>query len=855
MERPQYPDDGTFGKFLRIFRHPLRATAMALAAVALSWGILMPAGVTAAVIGAILGVVTGELVGRSRIRLAPAAVGAALLVLMSWGAASLATGGEWIPSVIGPGGALKLAGMLRYGSLAFGLTALLRSAAARHPAAMGLELGAVVMAVAVLFSSHRDGVIARPLWISDWAWQKGIDPGDVFLGVGAAAAVILAVLLVLERRSGRTASSLLALPLLALLAVACLEVVGPPAPQAEDGLGLTDDQTGDPPNTPPPREDERDDQPGGGDGGARPERRDGGGGGTGDDGGSQAGQQDGGAGGGAADGGASGGGADAGTDGGAAGGGADGGSTGGGADAGADGGGGGGEDAGSDGGAGGGGTDAGVPPPPPPTDGQGQGGEQPPSTPRESQLTDQSDQGPSQSPAPMAVVVLDNDYSPPSQGYYFRQEAWSELDGARLVPATVDGADGDTLADFPTRSTAVRATPPGERTRVTATVAMLIDHQHPFALESPVRFEPATNPNPERFVRAYRFESLAQETDYGELLGRQAGSPDWTDEVRALYLEAHADPRFAELAQQILDDNLPPTMHDDPFARALSIKLWLDRELIYSTAERHANVEDPTVDFLFGNRTGYCVHFAHTAVFLWRALGLPARIGTGYMVPEENRRGGSAILVRSGDAHAWPELYLDGVGWVVLDIAAERNLDEPGQPLDEDLQRMLGEMARDQPADPADEIEEDPAEGSGLSVNPWLALGVLLGAVLTVLYGIKLWRRLAPLFAGQRSVARVRYRALLDRLAEVGLAREYGETREQFARRVGTLAPAFEQATSLHVAARLRDPGTAAAQRPEWSGTVWREVSRDFGRQVSGGTRWWRRLVGFLHPVSFLDSR
>ena len=36
-------------------------------------------------------------------------------------------------------------------------------------------------------------------------------------------------------------------------------------------------------------------------------------------------------------------------------------------------------------------------------------------------------------PAPMAVVLLGDDYSPPSQAFYFRQEVWSHFNGSRLV--------------------------------------------------------------------------------------------------------------------------------------------------------------------------------------------------------------------------------------------------------------------------------------------------------------------------------------------------------------------------------------------------------------------------------------
>ena len=33
----------------------------------------------------------------------------------------------------------------------------------------------------------------------------------------------------------------------------------------------------------------------------------------------------------------------------------------------------------------------------------------------------------------MAVVLLDDDYSPPSGAYYFRQEVWSQFNGTRLI--------------------------------------------------------------------------------------------------------------------------------------------------------------------------------------------------------------------------------------------------------------------------------------------------------------------------------------------------------------------------------------------------------------------------------------
>ncbi|MBZ0116577.1 MAG: transglutaminase-like domain-containing protein, partial [Sandaracinaceae bacterium] len=364
-----------------------------------------------------------------------------------------------------------------------------------------------------------------------------------------------------------------------------------------------------------------------------------------------------------------------------------------------------------------------------------------------------------------------------------------------------------------------------------------------------VWFRDAPNPNPQRFLRAYRAWSRAQSVGYRDLFGRRAGNPAWAETIRDLYLQPHADPRFEAFARETIA-TLPPARREDPFAQAVAIKLRLDELLVYSTRERHAT-DDPTVDFFFGNRIGYCVHFAHTAVYLWRSIGIPARIGVGYASAEANRRGGSALAIRSGDAHAWPELYLEGVGWVVLDIAAHENLDPPRPAQDDDLQRLLGEMAREQPPDPEDEVRPRAARRD--QPFPWLALlisfATILAALLLSLYAVKLWRRLAPSFSADRALPRIGYRALLDVLCEAGLYREHGETREEFARRIAGLTPSFARATELHLQAKLSAEG-GGTDRVEW-----RRLLRTVPREVSGSTPWWRRALGVLHPLAYLDSR
>jgi transglutaminase-like putative cysteine protease len=454
----------------------------------------------------------------------------------------------------------------------------------------------------------------------------------------------------------------------------------------------------------------------------------------------------------------------------------------------------------------------------------------------------------------MAVVLLDDDYDPPSEAFYLRQVAWSQFNGTRLVPTTRSDLDRDIPQGYPTEAITLPERPPSTgRTLIHHTVALLTEHNNPFGIEGAFHFEPARNPNPARFVRAYRVQSLAQTIDYRKLFGRRSGHPQWTDEQRAYYLQGPTDPRYRQLAETIIN-RLPQARRNDPFAHAVAIKLWLDDHLTYTRRARHASAQDPTADMLWGDKRGYCVHFAHAAVFLWRSVGVHSRIGSGYHVDAQHRGSSSTIIVRSSDGHAWPELYLEGVGWIVLDIAPKRNEDPPGEPPDDEERDRLGQMAREQPPDPQQppRRSQQPLHNTARAMAqtaakafPWLVLLALLA-----MYAVKLWRRFVPHFATGAALARVAYRAALDVLAEAGVVREYGETREAFARRVKDWAPSLEFLS--HEAERVKLSGTDPD--PPDTHKV-RAALGNVVREVSNARPWWRRLLGALHPASWLDVK
>lgn len=65
--------------------------------------------------------------------------------------------------------------------------------------------------------------------------------------------------------------------------------------------------------------------------------------------------------------------------------------------------------------------------------------------------------------------------------------------------------------------------------------------------------------------------------------------------------------------------------------------------------------------FLLEKREGYCIHFATVFVLLARAEGFPARYVQGFCVPSVS---GEQTPVYANMAHAWPEVYIEGKGWI-----------------------------------------------------------------------------------------------------------------------------------------------------------------------------------------------
>lgn len=73
--------------------------------------------------------------------------------------------------------------------------------------------------------------------------------------------------------------------------------------------------------------------------------------------------------------------------------------------------------------------------------------------------------------------------------------------------------------------------------------------------------------------------------------------------------------------------------------------------------------------FLFANKRGFCGHYASTAAFMFRSVGIPARVVSGYLGGEYNQQN-SYMSVYQYDAHAWVEVFIKNKGWQIFDATA-----------------------------------------------------------------------------------------------------------------------------------------------------------------------------------------
>ena len=131
-----------------------------------------------------------------------------------------------------------------------------------------------------------------------------------------------------------------------------------------------------------------------------------------------------------------------------------------------------------------------------------------------------------------------------------------------------------------------------------------------------------------------------------------------------LMLPRGSNPRTVALADQLRKD---PTLAGATTSQIVRIVMERLRTGGYSyTLEPGVYGQHTADEFWFDRKEGFCEHIASSFVILMRALGIPARIVTGYQGGERNAVD-NFWVVRQSDAHAWSEVWIANQGWVRVD--------------------------------------------------------------------------------------------------------------------------------------------------------------------------------------------
>ncbi|MCR5654814.1 MAG: transglutaminase-like domain-containing protein [Lachnospiraceae bacterium] len=140
--------------------------------------------------------------------------------------------------------------------------------------------------------------------------------------------------------------------------------------------------------------------------------------------------------------------------------------------------------------------------------------------------------------------------------------------------------------------------------------------------------------------------------------------------VAEMYLKpVTVSPRLAEYLDTLLSDCSTDNEKLKKIERLLS-------SMHYNTmAGKIPDDVDTTEEFLdyliFEKQEGYCVYYATAFVLLARYEGIPAKYVQGYQISGRHQ---ISTNVTGSSAHAWPECYIDGIGWVIYEPTPGRSL-------------------------------------------------------------------------------------------------------------------------------------------------------------------------------------
>jgi transglutaminase-like putative cysteine protease len=277
----------------------------------------------------------------------------------------------------------------------------------------------------------------------------------------------------------------------------------------------------------------------------------------------------------------------------------------------------------------------------------------------------------------------------PNVRFYWRSRVYSHFDGSEwknilpevenIIPTDFDPNYPDYEGRWKTTFDMTTQIPITTLYTVTQTnwISRPVDSHFAYNTDGSTDISALRSPRPMMPGETYSVESFVSSATIGQLKNAGIDYPEWVTE-RYLQLPEGISDRTLALAQAIAEDL------ENPYDIADAITEYLRDNIEYNTLipSRPNNV-DPIDWFLFDIKEGFCNYYATAQVILLRSLGIPTRMAVGYAqgemtlgpeyieVPadqfeflQDDLLDIEYFTVRQKDAHAWPEVFFPGVGWV-----------------------------------------------------------------------------------------------------------------------------------------------------------------------------------------------
>jgi transglutaminase-like putative cysteine protease len=218
---------------------------------------------------------------------------------------------------------------------------------------------------------------------------------------------------------------------------------------------------------------------------------------------------------------------------------------------------------------------------------------------------------------------------------------------------------------------------------------------------------------------------------------RQAGAlyPAWVKD-RYLQLPEDLSPLITELALRITGDA------ETPYDQTIAITDYLRTTITYAdTIETPPVGTDLLAWFLFNSQAGFCKYYATAEVILLRSAGIPARLVVGFAQGEYESPDRYTVLEK--DAHAWPEVYFSGIGWVEFEPTSSqpvlaRLAGEP-TPVGQSMEGTPDQNGQENPGRSSNPVEDTGTGGGpGMQPNSLQRISLFFGLSLFLIFGIAL---------------------------------------------------------------------------------------------------------------------